>query len=206
MARVTKLNSIQSRNPATVMSPPIVPLNLATYDLALKSVQNEPFLHTIKFKEQQLRAIREGAHPDILDFEEALIKRMAKHMVPMWPHSIVRGERQQQQAFDGGFSKAQFGKSPHNFGCAVDIVHGVLAWGLDKKAWEIVGHIGKEVAQSKGIHIVWGGDFKSLWDPAHWELRDWKDLKDQYPWQPKTTVKTRRTLVDLLKDNLPTCL
>lgn len=132
-----------------------------------------------------MRAIRTGAHPKILEFEEAMVKRMAKHGVPIWAHSIVRGKNQQEAAFAGGHSKARFGQSPHNYGMAVDLVHGTLAWGMDEKAWNIIGHIGKELAKSKQIHVVWGGDFKSLWDPAHWELRDWKDLKQGYPFDGK---------------------
>lgn len=139
-----------------------------------------------------MRAIREGAHPKILEFEDALIKRLAKHMVPMWAHSIVRGAKQQEAAFAGGFSKARFGKSPHNFGCAVDLVHGTKAWGLSEDAWKIIGDIGKEVAKSRGVPIVWGGDFQSLWDPAHWELRDWKTEKVNFPWLPPTpSVQTQ---------------
>lgn len=114
-----------------------------------------------------------------------MIKRMAHHMVPIFAHSIVRGQKEQEAAFAGGFSNARFGKSPHNYGCAVDLIHGVKAWQLDKKSWEIIGHIGKELAKSKGIKIVWGGDFKSLYDPAHWELENWREIKDQFPWMHK---------------------
>lgn len=133
-----------------------------------------------------------------------MVKRMAKHMVPMWAHSIVRGQKQQEAAFAGGFSKARFGKSPHNYGCAVDLVHGTVAWGMDDMAWKILGHIGKELAKSKGIDITWGGDFTSLWDPAHWELRDWKTLRSEFPWQStKTQARKPTTLVEALKQKLP---
>lgn len=121
-----------------------------------------------------------------------MIKRMAHHMVPMFAHSVVRLRDEQEAALAGGFSNAAFGQSPHNYGMAVDLIHSVAAWQIDEKAWEIIGHIGKEVAQSKGIHIVWGGDFKSLYDPAHWELRDWKAKKELYPWIP--TQKTPNVL------------
>lgn len=152
------------------------------------------------FSNQQLRAIRDGAHPQIVEFEEALVKKMAAHGVPMWAHAVVRTKKQQEAAFAGGFSKARFGKSPHNFGCAVDLVHGLLAWGLDPKAWNIIGHIGKELALSKQIAIVWGGDWKRKptdpvgWDPAHWELRDWKTLRTEYPWKSQAPIQTPKSL------------
>lgn len=74
-----------------------------------------------------------------------------------------------------GLSKAKAGQSAHNHGFAVDIVHGTKAWELTRKQWDLVGHIGKEVAASMGIHVEWGGDW-SFYDPAHWELANWRDI------------------------------
>lgn len=67
------------------------------------------------------------------------------------------------------------GRSPHQFGMAVDIAHLTRAWDLTAKEWAVIGLIGKEVARKRKIRIVWGGDFKSIYDPAHWELADWKE-------------------------------
>ncbi|QCS37219.1 hypothetical protein [Tortoise microvirus 70] len=59
---------------------------------------------------------------------------------------------------------------------AVDIVHFGRYWDLSPKEWAVVGLIGKEVARRRNIKIVWGGDWR-FWDPAHWELKDWKALR-----------------------------
>ena len=73
--------------------------------------------------------------------------------------------------------------SPHNKGCAVDIVHSVKGWGLTDRQWLVVGHVGKEVAAAKGFKLEWGGDWRNKpsdiigWDPAHWQVTDWRDVR-----------------------------
>ena len=101
----------------------------------------------------------------------------------MFAHCVMRSKAEQHRLYQQGHSKALPGLSPHQHGLAVDIVHSTLAWELPKgpgekradKAWELIGVIGKEVAQGNGIDIVWGGDWK-FWDPAHWEIANWKDF------------------------------
>ena len=78
-------------------------------------------------------------------------------------------------SFAAGTTKARAWESPHNYGLAVDIIHGTKAWDLTRKQWEIVGHMGKEVAAQLGVKVVWGGDWK-FYDPAHWELANWRDI------------------------------
>lgn len=78
--------------------------------------------------------------------------------------------------FRKGNSKAKWGSSPHNCGMAVDLVHGVYAWEIPKLCWSMLGHIGKEVAAQQGVKITWGGDW-DFYDPAHWELSDWKSRR-----------------------------
>lgn len=147
----------------------------ATYADAIAEIKNPAFCLSKKYQEQQLRAVRIGAHPEIVEFERLLIRRMRKLGVPMFAHCVYRGERDQAMVYVAGNSRARWGESPHNFGCAVDIIHGLRAWSIPRRAWEVVGHVGKEVAKSKGLKVAWGGDFKNLWDPAHWELADWKE-------------------------------
>lgn len=147
-----------------------------TYAEGLKALRNLPFLKSPKWAEQQQRANRKGAHTDLLDFEKAMIKRMAKLGVPMFCHTLRRDKAAQNAVYVLGHSKAKWGASAHNYACAVDIVHSVKAWNLTRTEWALVGHIGKEVALSLGVKLVWGGDWKSPWDPAHWEIADWRAL------------------------------
>lgn len=141
-----------------------------------------------------MRAKRKGANPQILEFEQALVKKLAALGVPVFAHCVIRERTDQELAYLRGNSKARFGQSAHNYGMAVDIIHAVKGWEIPRQSWEIIGHVGKEVAKAHGIKITWGGDFTSLWDPAHWELEDWKAKKDCYPWIPpqiKPSVLTK---------------
>ena len=45
----------------------------------------------------------------------------------------------------------------------------------------MIGGVGKEVARKMGLRVTWGGDFKSLYDPAHWELTDWRTVRKPDP-------------------------
>lgn len=144
---------------------------------------DRPFLATIEYQRQQWRSLVEGAHPMILEFQRIMVKRMAKLGVPMYAHCTVRTEDEQRKLFVDGFTKdsPDDGLWPHR-GTAVDIVHGVKQWGLDKRQWALVGHVGKNVvAPAIGAKMVWGGDWK-FYDPAHWELANWREIAHEYPW------------------------
>lgn len=144
---------------------------------ALKQLVNKPFLDHPKYKQQQGRCVRDGTHPDLLLFEKALIKEFKRRGMPFFTHEMMRDEKRQQMLFVKGRSKSKYGQSPHNYGLAMDTVHSVLGWQLDAYSWEIVGHLGKEVANRLCIKIDWGGDWE-FYDPAHWQLSDWKQKKD----------------------------
>jgi len=105
--------------------------------------------------------------------------------IPLFTHCLRRTNEEQTKLYVKGRSKARAGQSPHNYAMAVDIIHGVQAWNIPPQSWRILGHIGHETAVQKGIDIVWGGDWK-FFDPAHWELGNWRDLKQYYsdddPW------------------------
>lgn len=147
----------------------------ATYGEGLKALRNSAMLDSPKWAEQQDRANRKGCHQDILAFERAFIARMQKLGVPMFCHTAQRTMDEQNAAFVRGVSRAKAGKSAHNYGCAVDIVHSVKAWDMTREQWALLGHIGKEIASGLGADIEWGGDWK-FYDPAHWEVRGWKFL------------------------------
>lgn len=127
-----------------------------------------------------MRANRVGAHPDILEFEKRLVTRMRKQDVPLWCHTCVRTMADQDAAYVRGVSKAKAGQSAHNYGMAVDIVHGTMGWNLQPLSWALLGHIGEEISVQSGIDVTWGGTWK-FYDPAHWELSEWQKLKETLP-------------------------
>lgn len=109
-------------------------------------------------------------------------RRMKKLGVPMFAHTVVRTYEQQLAEFQQGDSKdsPKDGLWPHK-GTAIDYVHSTKAWGLSDKQWQMIGHIGKEVAKAQGVALTWGGDWK-FYDPAHWEITGWKAIAGEYPW------------------------
>lgn len=159
----------------------------ATYAEALAGLRDFDWCGSRNFQEQQLRANREGCHPLLLEFERLFVKRLAKLGIPMFAHEAVRSMEDQTAAFVRGVSKAKAGESPHNFGMAMDIVHGRFAWSLPKKGWDLIGHTGKELSAQRGFGVQWGGDWH-FYDPAHWEIIGWRDLKGSFPfaaeWKP----------------------
>lgn len=166
-----------------------------TYREALEGLRDIVFLAGQKHHLQHERADRQGAHPDIVGgfrptrmgeygmgyvecrgFEPVFRRRMAALGVPMFAHCIVRTPLEQERLKAEGFSKAGPGDSAHQYGCAVDFIHGTRAWDLAPIQWEVIGHVGKEVALSLGLKVEWGGDWK-FYDPAHWELKGWRDVR-----------------------------
>lgn len=124
----------------------------------------------------------ERGHPQLRDFTLAVIRELHRYSVPLKCYNIYRGEKEQNEAFNKGHSKARWGQSPHNFGLATDLIHATVGWGdnvtFPEEAWEAISVIAKEIARRQDLPVVWGGDWK-FWDPAHYELRDWKQAKDR---------------------------
>ena len=148
---------------------------MTDYGSAIRSISDRTFCQSQKYRDQQLRADRSGAHPDILEFERRLITKARKQDIPLYCHCCNRGQHEQTNLFVRGVTKARAGQSAHNYGLAIDVIHSVKAWDIDRKAWAFLGHMGKEISVQSGIEVTWGGDWK-FWDPSHWELRDWKTL------------------------------
>jgi len=127
-----------------------------------------------KYQEQQWRAVTtDKTNPKIIAYKNAFIKKTASLNVPFFPLCIYRSAKEQLALYDAGLSRdsPEDGIWPHQFD-AVDLIHGTLGYNLTKTQWSLIGHIGKEVAQSRGIKITWGGDWK-FYDPAHWEITGW---------------------------------
>jgi len=142
---------------------------------AMRALQDWPFLGHPRYQEQQWRAHRENAHLLILEFEKAMVKRCAELGIPMFAQTVVRTRKMQAHLYRNGLSKNDGTKEYAHQHCAADIVHSKYAWKISEDQWKLLGHIGKEVAHLRGIAIVWGGDWKDPYDPAHWELAQWRE-------------------------------
>ena len=121
-----------------------------------------------------MRASWEGSDPDLITFFKAFSKDLQARGMPFFAHCFVRSHALQDTLYANGVSKARAGQSPHNWGMAVDVVHYGRFWQLTRQEWAVVGLLGKEAARRRNIKVTWGGDWR-FYDPAHWELSDWKD-------------------------------
>lgn len=148
-----------------------------SHPAAAQGLVDFPVVQSIKYKNRCLAAPLDGADALILDFARSLLKDCRSRGWPMFAHQYLRGQKEQNNLFAAGYTRARWGQSPHNFGMAVDIVHYGKYWNLTPKEWAVIGMLGKEVARRRNIKITWGGDWK-FYDPAHWELADWKKRRD----------------------------
>ena len=149
---------------------------------ALRAMVDRDFLKSQRWQEQQWRAVRDGLHPWLREFEPLLVKRMARLGVPLFLHCGVRSAEQQLQEFREGNSKLRDG--PHVHGCAVDVVHGTKAWGLTRNQWQLIGHVGREICKARGLDLEWGGEWRRPYDPAHWQVKGWRALAGGFPQWP----------------------
>lgn len=118
------------------------------------------------------RANWDGATPELREFAYRFHMALRRRSFPMYFHTVYRSPLLQRQLADAGYSQVRAGA--HQYGAAFDLVHCDLHWDMPREAWEYVGVIGKHVAKTNHIKVRWGGDFKTLWDPAHWEIEGWR--------------------------------
>lgn len=84
-----------------------------------------------------------------------------------------RGEKEQNEAFDKGFSRRRWPDGEHNSfpSRAVDVMPWPLDW-KDAERAKAFAKIVKHQAECLGIRVVWGGDWPDFVDLPHWELAD----------------------------------
>lgn len=88
---------------------------------------------------------------------------------------IIEGHRdrhRQSMAFRSGHSKVDWPNSRHNRepSQAVDVMPYPLDWTDNNRLREFAGFV-KGTAIQMGIDVEWGGDFKTFFDGAHWQLK-----------------------------------
>lgn len=138
------------------------------------------------------RADWQGVDPRIALFSAALTRRLKGMGIPVYIHTAYRTKADQDAAQARGNSNLSGDRAPHRVGGAVDIVHGVFHWEMNRPEWAFIGKIGKDlhermmqsVPKSDRYQITWGGDWLKLWDPAHWELADWQSLPNYAEKEP----------------------
>lgn len=130
------------------------------------------------------RADYRGVHSGLMHFGALLCEAARKQGIPLYVHCALRTKQEQDTAFSGGFSSLQWPDAPHCRGGALDIVHARYHWDLTKQEWSLLGKIGKnchELLMRKTPlrdrwGLVWGGDWRKPYDPAHWQVAEWRNL------------------------------
>jgi peptidoglycan L-alanyl-D-glutamate endopeptidase CwlK len=125
-----------------------------------------PYLFSARSK-QRLR----GAHP--------LLQKVMNAAIVDFDFSILESQRNkadQEKAFKGGFSKARFGQSSHNWtpALALDVGPYPLDWN-DIAAFKALAKVIRKHAKALKVDLVWGGDW-TMRDYPHWELKNWREL------------------------------
>lgn len=112
------------------------------------------------------------------------LARVMRRAILTYDFVIICGWRDraaQEAAYKGGFSKAKFGQSPHNFtpALAVDIVPYPKFFEAPVSEFRIMaGHV-KAAADHEGVPLDWGGDWQRLKDYPHFELKGWRALSQK---------------------------
>lgn len=146
-----------------------------------KCYRHKTYFQSEQYLAQQARADWQNTNPLIRKFAGAYIAELRKQGLPFFVLTAFRTPEQQAKEKSEGDSKLGGIRAPHVQGKAVDIVHSVMPYKLTDAEYLQLGELGKKVAQELGIMVTWGGDFGRKhpqqvgWDPAHWELADWRD-------------------------------
>lgn len=123
-----------------------------------------------KFSKRSLNELKQ-VHPDLVGVMHAAIKDTPVDFVVICGH---RGEKAQNEAFRTGNSKLKFPRSRHNSlpAEAVDVVpyvNGKISWDADYYK-PLALHI-LHTAETLGVPLTWGGNFKKFVDMPHFELK-----------------------------------
>lgn len=158
--------------------PPVDPVDWqAPERLAVPS-----FLLSTGHLSQHERANWHGVDPRLMYWAALFVEYARKQGVPLYVHTALRDKAAQEAVRRAGHSKAPFGRSAHNIGEAVDVVHGLYHWDMTRQEWALLHVLGLRALERVNarlrakdkLHLTWGGDFKSLYDPAHWEISDYR--------------------------------
>lgn len=143
------------------------------------------------FSQRSLKA-RAELHPLLQTVVDAAILKVDFVLL-----DAQRGRAEQEKAFRGGFSKARFGESAHNYipAIAFDLCPYPISWepALFRKIAETIGYYdirqgdGRGLALELKIPLRWGADWDmdGLWndenfrDWGHWELDPWRQWAKQ---------------------------
>jgi len=139
------------------------------------------FMTSTSFLRQWDKADWQYVDGRLMRFSALLIEAARKRGIPLYVHGAFRTQAEQEAAFKAGNSKVRWPNGAHCIGEAVDIVHGVLHWDMTRQEWDMIHQLGLRVLDRMNagvrkddrLHLTWGGDWR-FYDPAHWEISDYR--------------------------------
>lgn len=123
---------------------------------------------------QRDRAIWAKTPIEMKQLAQDMAKQARLLHFPFYVHTNWRSPELQMKLYLQGNSTLQSGA--HQRSAAIDCVHPHEHWHADQSYWEALGMLAKTCAAKRKIAINWGGDWESFPDPAHIELKKWKEL------------------------------
>jgi hypothetical protein len=153
--------------------PPVFRLPKHMQDVARGLIDHEAFKLVDHHNRVRMGQKYDGCHPDLIAFYRNFQEELDRRKFPFYPFEFLRSAADQERLYRMGRTKARAGQSPHQHGLAVDMVSSQRFWDLREAEWDIIGLIGKECARKAGVAIEWGGDW-DFYDPAHWQLAEWR--------------------------------
>lgn len=146
------------------------------YRDALKWMRRPHFLETPRYRTLQWSADRNGAFEPLVAFERGFCARFRKLGIPVHCREFMRTKAKHEELLRRKLIGYPFGKSPHNFGYAVQLVHSVLGSDMPSICWDIFRHVGEELAEQLSLDVEWHGpEF-----PYQWQMRQWMEWR----WNP----------------------
>lgn len=152
------------------------------------------FLASSTYAGQQHRADWQQCDHRMRLLAAKVVLRAGQLGIPLYVHSAFRTEAEQDALVSRGVSKAPYPRSAHNIGEAFDLVHGVYHWELSPREWLFIHHLvtdelrklNAKLKRDQKLQINWGGDDgspqdKFKWDPAHYEVLDYRDRIRRMP-------------------------
>lgn len=161
------------------------------------------FLLSEQHAKQWDRADWQSVDPRLMRWAALFVELARKRGIPLYVHSAFRTEVEQVRAVSDGHSRTPYPRSAHNIGEAVDIVHGVYHWTLTKQEWSMLHVLGlravdlvnRDLKKVDHLVLTWGGSW-SFYDPAHWEIADYRARIRRLPVGPPDRRTPRRILTD----------
>jgi hypothetical protein len=165
-------------------------------DPRYKELQDPLYYQSTQWLNDCDRADWPACHPDIEGFTRKLFKELRRRNIPCYVHTQYRSPALQEQLRRQGNSQVSSG--PHQRGAAIDIVHAHYHWNAPSHFWDTIGSLGKQIIAANNYKIEWGGDFKTLYDPAHWQLKEWRQQlkispRAAYDFETGEVIEWKRT-------------